>query len=123
MNEEFFSQSAIVGNVWVKLMKFEQGQTMDGHAHVFDHVTLLTTGKVLMEHDLGSQEFIAPALIVTKKGIIHKFTALENNTTLSCVHAIREGELEDNIAAPEITLTQAQQLLQEFPLVEPTQGE
>lgn len=108
----------IVDNVFVKMHYFEkEGDTHEGHSHTFDHITLLATGSVLMTHDKGQQEFKAPHLIVTPKGIKHQFTALEPNTIFCCVHAIRDGDGVDDIAAPEITTEEAVALMIKSPLV------
>ena len=111
----------IVDNVFVKQHFFVNvGDTHEGHAHVFDHITLLATGKVLMKHDNGEQEFIAPHIIVTPKGIVHQFVALEANTSFYCIHAIRDGDTVDDIASQDITVEQAQELISQHPLTEVT---
>lgn len=109
----------IVDNVFVKMHRFiNTGDTHDGHAHTFDHITLLATGKVLMKHDNGEQEFTAPHLIITPKGIVHQFTALEPNTVFCCIHAIRDGDDVDDIASPNITTEQANELLIKYSLTD-----
>lgn len=109
----------IVDNVFVKLHRFvEVGDSHQGHAHLFDHITLLASGSVLMVHDGGEQKFVAPHLIVTPKGIIHQFTALEPNTVFCCIHAIRDGEGVDDVASSNITPEQAFELLTQYPLIE-----
>jgi len=92
------------------------GDTHEGHAHAFDHITLLATGSVNMVHDNGQAEFKAPHLIVTPKGIKHQFTALEPNTVFCCIHAIREKNELDGIANPDIALDQAWELMNTVPL-------
>lgn len=92
------------------------GDTHEGHAHAFDHITLLASGSVKMVHDNGEAEFKAPHLIVTPKGIKHQFTALEPNTVFCCIHAIREKDELDAIASPDITIEQAWDLLGKAPL-------
>jgi quercetin dioxygenase-like cupin family protein len=92
------------------------GDIHEGHAHTFDHITLLATGKVLMKHDNGQQEFTAPHLIVTPKGITHQFTALEPGTVFCCIHAIRDGSDVDNVASQDITADQAFELMTKYPL-------
>ena len=110
----------LVDNVFVKMHRFiNAGDTHDGHAHAFDHITLLATGKVLMKHDNGEQEFTAPQLIVTPKGIRHQFTALEPGTIFCCIHAIRDGDGVDDVASPDITPEQQWDLLSTYSL---TQG-
>jgi quercetin dioxygenase-like cupin family protein len=109
----------IVDNVFVKMHRFiNTGDTHDGHAHTFDHITLLATGKVLMKYDNGEQEFAAPHLIVTPKGIVHQFIALEPNTVFCCIHAIRDGDNADDIAPPDITKEQAFELLGKYHLTQ-----
>jgi quercetin dioxygenase-like cupin family protein len=109
----------LVDNVFVKMHRFlNAGDTHQGHAHVFDHITLLANGKVLMKHDNGEQEFTAPHLIVTPKGITHQFTALEAGTVFCCIHAIREGSDVDDVASQDITPEQAFELMTKYPLTQ-----
>lgn len=107
----------IVDNVFVKLHHFvRKGDTHQGHAHTFDHITLLASGSVLMKHDNGEAEYKAPHLIVTPKGITHQFTALEPNTVFCCVHAIRDGDGVDDVASPDITYEEAWDLMTKYSL-------
>lgn len=109
----------IVDNVFVKMMVCtEAGQEIMGHAHNFDHITLLSTGSVLMAARGTEVQYKAPQLIVTPKGVLHQFTALEPNTVLCCIHAIRDGDEIDDIASPNITPEQARDLISQFPLIE-----
>ena len=110
----------VVDNVFVKLHKFVNvGDTHEGHAHVFDHITLLAAGAVRMKHDNGEQDFTAPHLIVTPKGVTHQFTALEPNTVFCCIHAIRDGDEVDNVASQNITPAEAFDLLTRYPVATP----
>ncbi len=107
----------IVDNVFVKLHHFlHKGDTHNGHAHTFDHITLLSSGAVKMVHDNGEQEYKAPHLIVTPKGVKHQFTALEENTVFCCVHAIRDGDGVDDVASPDITSEKAFELMTTYSL-------
>lgn len=109
----------LVDNVFVKLHHFVRvGDTHNGHAHAFDHVTLLANGAVKMVHDNGESEYKAPSIIVTPKGITHQFTALEPNTTFFCIHAIRDGDGVDDVASPDITPEQQWDLLSKYPLAQ-----
>ena len=109
----------IVDNVFVKMMHLPAiGDTHGGHAHVFDHITLLATGSVKMKHDNGEQDFTAPQLIVTPKGITHEFIAITNDVLLCCIHAIRDGEDVNSIADQELTEEQVRELLSRFPLTQ-----
>ena len=107
----------LVDNVFVKMHQFiDIGDTHQGHSHSFDHITLLATGSVTMKHDNGEQDFTAPHLIVTPKGIAHQFIAKEANTIFCCIHAIRDGSEVDNVASQDITPEQAFELLTQYPL-------
>ena len=107
----------IVDNVFVKLHHFLRvGDTHQGHAHTFDHITLLSSGAVKMVHDKGEQDFTAPHLIVTPKGVKHQFIALEPNTVFCCVHAIRDGDGVDDVASPDITREKAFELMTTYSL-------
>jgi hypothetical protein len=109
----------IVDNVFVKMMHLPAiGDTHGGHAHVFDHITLLATGSVNMVSDNGTNQFTAPHLIVTPKGISHEFIATTTDVLLCCVHAIRDGEDVNSIADQELTEEQARELLSRFPLTQ-----
>jgi quercetin dioxygenase-like cupin family protein len=110
----------IVDNVFVKMFKFlREGDTHSGHAHVFDHITLLSIGSVRMLHDNGEQVYVAPHLIVTPKGIAHQFIALEAGTTICCIHAIRDGDTVDSVAKQDITEEEAFDLLTTYDLILP----
>ena len=108
---------AIADNVFVRMMHLiKAGDTVESHAHTFDHITLISRGSVKMEHDKGFAEYVAPALVVTPKGMNHQFTALEDKTVLCCIHAVRDGEDVDNVAPQDITKEQALELLEKYPL-------
>lgn len=108
MSNEPLTDFQIVDNVFVKMHHFLRvGDTHQGHAHAFDHITLLASGAVRMVHDNGEAEYKAPHLIVTPKGITHQFTALEPHTVFCCVHAIRDGDGVDDVASPDLTPAQA----------------
>jgi dTDP-4-dehydrorhamnose 3,5-epimerase-like enzyme len=110
----------VVDNVFVKMMHlYFIGNKVQGHAHTFDHITLLAKGKVVMRVEGGEGvEHASPKLIVTPKGIVHEFEALTPDCLLCCVHAIRDGDTEADIAPPNITEEQAQQLMLQFPLIQ-----
>jgi quercetin dioxygenase-like cupin family protein len=107
----------IVDNVFVKMHHFVRvGDIYQGHSHTFDHITLLAAGAVKMVHDNGEQEYKAPYLIVTPKGVKHQFTALEANTVFCCVHAIRDGDGVNDVASQDITEEEAFNLMTTYSL-------
>lgn len=95
------------GNIWVRQNLLESiGDTNGGgHKHKFDHVSLLTQGKVSVEIEgHPPKEFTAPTFIVIRKEHNHKFIALEPNTIWYCVFALRDldGEPIEELYDPEI---------------------
>ena len=97
-------QFSIVANTWIKHIHFgETGDVMPGHVHTFDHQTLLATGSVQVELDdvLRETVYQAPRILVISKGKRHTFRALEPNTTLYCVHALRKSNAVDDVFDPE----------------------
>ena len=109
----------IVDNVFVKMIPLKSiGDKVEGHAHLFDHITLLSVGSVRMKHDNGEAVYTAPCLIVTPKGITHQFTSLTDFSLLCCIHAIRNGDDLDDIAPQNIPDYEAQQLFTKFPMTE-----
>lgn len=92
-------------NIWVRQNFLERaGDTNGGgHKHKFNHVSLLTQGKVLVEVEgHPPKEFSAPTFIIIRKEHNHKFTALEDNTLWYCVFALRDldGEPIDELYDP-----------------------
>lgn len=80
-----------VSNVFVKQMHFQfAGDREEGHSHLFDHLTLLASGKVRVTALGKVSEFVAPQHIFIKAGVEHELEALEDNTVVHCIHGIRE---------------------------------
>lgn len=58
-----------------------------GHAHVYDHTSMLARGKLRVWEDgklVG--DFAAPTGLFIKAGVFHEFVALEDHTVLYCIH-------------------------------------
>ena len=92
---------SIVANTWVKQMHFiSAGDKNEGHKHVFDHQTLLAKGRVNVNVNGKNTEFIAPHIIFIGAGYEHEITALEDDTVVFCIHALRDGENEGDIIDP-----------------------
>jgi len=92
------------GNIWVRQNMLSKGEEAPGHVHYFDHVTLLAKGSVRVEVEgKEPKDFVAPTFIVIKKELIHKMTALEDDTVYYCVFALRDvdGEVVGDIYGPE----------------------
>jgi hypothetical protein len=94
-------QISCVSNVYIKQMSFvKAGDLERGHSHVFDHVTLLASGKIRVTALGQSTEFTAPHHIFIKAGVVHELLALEDNTVVHCIHALRDGERVEDIVNP-----------------------
>ena len=87
-----FQSLGYFGNIFVHQHTYDKaGKVHQGHAHNFDHVTILAKGSVLCEvKGCQPKVFHAPTFIVIKKNHWHKFTALEDDTTFWCVFALRD---------------------------------
>ena len=108
-----------VDNVFVKMIPLRSiGDKVQGHAHVFDHITLLSVGSVLMRHDNGEATYNAPCLIVTPKGITHQFVSLTDYSLLCCIHAVRDGDGVDDVADAGISESQAAELFYKNPVIQ-----
>jgi quercetin dioxygenase-like cupin family protein len=80
------------GNIWVRQnMLHKAGDRHGGHKHHFDHISLLTKGKVRVEIEgYPPKEFTAPTFIIIKKEHAHDFVALEDDVNWYCVFALRD---------------------------------
>lgn len=78
----------------------KKGDFEEGHAHTFDHVTLLASGRLQLNALGKSTEFSAPHHIFIKAGVVHELIALEDNTAVHCIHALRDGERVEDIVDP-----------------------
>lgn len=95
-----------ISNVYSRSMHFEKAGDFEvGHCHVYDHGTLVSTGRLLVEmlRDddtvISQKEFTGPSFIFIPKLAKHKLTALEDNTVAVCIHAMRD--IKDNIIDPD----------------------
>jgi len=98
-----------VSNVYCRLMNFKKkGDQEHGHYHGYDHGTLLAKGKLLVEktdkegNKLSSKEFTAPSFIFIAKDTRHVLTALEDDTIVTCIHALRT--IDETIIDPDFLI-------------------
>jgi len=90
-----------VANMFVRQMHFKsKGDIEQGHKHNFDHLTLLASGKLLVEVNDDITEYTAPTMIYINKDVMHKLTALEDNTVAYCIHGLRDLEKSEDIIDP-----------------------
>lgn len=91
-----------VSNLYVRQMHFlKAGDTEQGHAHVFDHLTLLASGSLKVTVEGQETVFKAPHMIYIKAGKQHELLAQEDNTTVYCIHALRNADGSGDIIDPE----------------------
>jgi hypothetical protein len=84
-------------------MVFEKkGDIEEGHAHCFDHQTLLAKGSIKVKANGKENVFTAPHCIFIKAGLEHELVAMEDDTVTYCIHALRDGDEVGDIIAPEM---------------------
>jgi quercetin dioxygenase-like cupin family protein len=99
--DDVVSSISLVSNMWVKQMVFEfAGDSHPGHAHTFDHQTLLANGSVEVNVNGEKTIFKAPNIIYIKAGLKHGLIALEDKTVVYCVHPLRGGDQVGDIIDP-----------------------
>ena len=79
--------------VYAKEMRLPAGSDAVSHPQPFDHLSVLASGRALVETDHGSTEYSGFAVIEIKAGVHHKITALEDVRWL-CIHACEETDPE-----------------------------
>lgn len=83
--------------IFIKQMVIPRAGTyIPQHSHLYDHTSMLAAGSIRVWKDgecLG--EFSAPTGILIEAGAKHTFLALEDGTTIYCIHNIsRTGEVD-----------------------------
>lgn len=82
-----------VANLFSRMMHFKKAGDIEiGHAHQFDHLTLLAKGKLKVTVDGVATEFTAPHMIYIRKDKVHELVALTDETVAYCIHALRDKE-------------------------------
>jgi quercetin dioxygenase-like cupin family protein len=95
-------QLTCVSNLFMRSMHFKHaGDIEHGHAHIFDHVSLLTAGSAKVTVEGVSKVFTSPHAIFIRRDWTHEIEALEDNTIMICVHALRDGERAEDIVSPD----------------------
>lgn len=90
------SDLVVFAGIFCKLWHIPTAGTVaEAHTHTWDHLTLIMSGRVRMFSD-GAElgEFAAPAVIRIMANKQHWMTALTDNVTVACVHAVGEAERE-----------------------------
>lgn len=81
------------GMFWREHFFYKKGDFHKGHTHEIDHATVIMKGSVLVEVE-GKDPFnaSAPAILEIPKEVLHKFTALEDNTIYMCIFSTKDYE-------------------------------
>lgn len=96
-------QIGCVANLFSKMIHFPKtGDTEVGHTHPFDHLTLLALGSVKVIVENEETIFKAPHMIYIHKDKRHELVALEDNTVVYCIHALRDGNEVTDIIDPSM---------------------
>lgn len=77
--------------VYAKQMLVPKDHFVVKHLHSYDHLSILASGRVMLEIDGNADEFIAPACINISAGKYHKIVALEDSVWF-CIHATDETD-------------------------------
>jgi len=101
-------QISCLSNVYVRRMFFkEKGIIELGHRHPYSHASLVASGSVSVQvYDDENKKLFdpvvykAPAMIMIEKDVAHQLESLEDETTVCCIHALRDET--ETIIDPEM---------------------
>jgi quercetin dioxygenase-like cupin family protein len=77
--------------VYAKQMLLPKGYFAVSHAHKYDHLSILASGKVIVTTDDSEHTYTAPACITIEKHKNHSVAALEDAVWF-CIHATEETD-------------------------------
>ena len=77
--------------VYAKQMLLPKGYFAVSHAHKYDHLSILASGKVIVTTDDSKHTYTAPACITIEKHKNHSVAALEDAVWF-CIHATEETD-------------------------------
>lgn len=79
--------------VYAKQMTLPAGHFAISHKHTYDHLSILSQGKALVETDSDRTVYVAPACVTIAAGVTHKITAIDE-TVWFCIHATDEVDVD-----------------------------
>ncbi len=80
-----------VGGLYAKETHIPAGVVLEQHAHIYDHLSALMLGSVIVEVDGVKAKWSAPALLTIRAGLVHSVTAL-TDVVWACLHATSETD-------------------------------
>ena len=94
--------------IYIRQIVLEKiGYGVPGHAHTYDHTSMLACGAVRMwRNNEFVGDFVAPTGIKILAGCFHKFVALKDNTVMYCIHnthGLPKEALEDELVLKKNT--------------------
>lgn len=97
----------LYGNVLIRRFVLRKGEVVPGHAHRFDHLSLLLRGRMRVTVDGHEKTYSAPQEVVMAKGLTHRLEALDDNTIWLCIFACRDadGSAVENIVNAQMDPT------------------
>lgn len=80
--------------VYIRQITVPEARTViPQHSHVWDHLTMVAAGSVLVWRDgVYDRPYAAPTAVRIPAGTKHTFLTLMPNTVLYCIHALHYGE-------------------------------
>ena len=81
------------GGVYAKETRIPAGLILSQHVHKHDHLSILASGRVMVNVDGESRLMEGPACIVIEAGKAHKVTSM-TDVCWFCVHATDETDAE-----------------------------
>ncbi len=85
---------AFGGGMYIKQCELPVGFTFAQHRHNFDHLSILASGKAIVEVDGVETEFVGPTMLTIKANKIHSITPI-TPVLWFCCHAVGEdGDIE-----------------------------
>ena len=94
----------VSGNIFIREMAFDKaGDVVESHTHNFDHTTYVIRGALKIE-SLDAEGNVLKSVekkasnghnwVLIKKDVIHRLTALEDNSMGHCIYAHRDAQGE-----------------------------
>lgn len=81
------------GGTYAKAIRLPAGFGMVQHKHTYDHLSILSAGRAIVEYDGVRTEYTAPAVITIKAGKNHGIEA-QTECLWFCIHATDETDID-----------------------------
>lgn len=75
------------GNVYAKEVRIKAGKKLVGHKHLYDHLSILASGSVLVDVDGVTFSYVGPASVHIAAGKTHTVAAV-SDALWYCIHAV-----------------------------------